>query len=224
MGSGRFPNPSYARTDGLGVGAYGLKPAFRRALRPLLAWACRFHPNTVSLFAVLCAAAAGLSLWGAAYWPWLVLVVPPLLFARIAFNALDGMVAQERGMASRRGELVNESSDRLNDALILGGLAASQVPDVALTLGALAAILLVSYLGILPKAAGGPRLYGGPGGKADRMAVVGLGCILAYAVPMASAVTARDVWGWTLAALIALACVTAILRWARAWRVLEGAT
>lgn len=203
------------------MAVYGLKPRFRAALRPVLAFACRFHPNTVSLAAVAFAAFAGLALWQAAAHAWLLLAVPPLLFLRIAANALDGMVAQERALASPRGELVNEFSDRVNDTLILAGLAASGLAPGALVAAALAGTLLVSYLGVLPKAAGGSRRYDGPMGKADRMLLLGVACIAAWAaVRFALPWTPGGAFAAALLLWVALAAVTLAVRWTKAWREL----
>lgn len=203
------------------MAVYGLKPRFRAALRPVLAFACRFHPNTVSLGAVAFAVLAGLALWQAPARPWLLLATPVLLFLRIAANALDGMVAQERALASPRGELVNEFSDRVNDTVILAGLAASGLAPGVLVAAALAGALLVSYLGILPKAAGGARRYDGPMGKADRMLLLGLACIGAWAgnafdLPW----SARVAFTAALLVWVALAAVTLVVRWTKAWREL----
>lgn len=200
---------------------YGLKPAFRRALAPFLRLACRFHPNTVSAWAVLFAAAAGAALALAERWPALLLLAPLPLFLRIACNALDGMVAQQRQMASPQGELVNEFSDRVNDGLVFGGLALSGLVEPALALGVLALALAISYLGILPKAAGGPRLYTGPFGKADRMLLLGLGCVLAYVLPVWLDLSSSDLLSWTLWASLVLGSVTVVLRWAKAWSALR---
>ncbi|MHB1261395.1 MAG: CDP-alcohol phosphatidyltransferase family protein [Thermoplasmatota archaeon] len=200
---------------------YGLKPRFRAALRPVLTFACRFHPNAVSGAAVVFAVLAALALWQAPARPWLLLVAPVLFFLRIAANALDGMVAQERGLASPRGEMVNEFSDRVNDTLILAGLAASGFVPPLLAAAVLVATLLVSYLGILPKAAGGSRRYDGPMGKADRMLLLGLACVVAWVATH---------WGIGLAAgkavevalwlCLALLVGTLMVRWAKAWREL----
>ena len=206
------------------MGIYGLKPRFRAALRPVLAFACRFHPNTVSGAAVSFALLAGLALWQAPARPWLLLAAPALFFLRIAANALDGMVAQERGLASPRGEMVNEFSDRVNDALILAGLAAGGLVHPALSSAALAGALLVSYLGILPKAAGGSRRYDGPLGKADRMLLLGIACVAAWAAVRfgwpwdAGRVLEASLWLW-----LALVPVTLAIRWRRAWRELGRA-
>ena len=203
------------------MGIYGLKPRFRQSLRPVLAFFCRFHPDTVSGFAVLCALAAAVSLGLAGRWPLLLLAAPPLFFLRIAFNALDGMVAQERGLASPRGELVNEFSDRVNDTLILAGLGASGLVDLRLLAAALAVTLLVSYLGILAKAAAGVRLTAGPLGKADRMLLLGLGCVAASLVPRWTALDIGQVLDWTLAAFVLLGLVTVANRWRLAWRAAD---
>jgi CDP-diacylglycerol--glycerol-3-phosphate 3-phosphatidyltransferase len=206
------------------VGVYGLKPRFRAALRPVLAFACRFSPNAVSGAAVAFALLAGLGLALSPRWPWLLLAVPVLLFLRIAANALDGMVAQERGLASPRGEMVNEFSDRVNDTLILAGLAAGRLADVRLVAAALAGTLLVSYLGILPKAAGGSRRYDGPLGKADRMLLLGLACVAAWAVVRSPGrASPQGAFGAALWLWVALVPVTLAVRWRRAWRELGGA-
>jgi CDP-diacylglycerol---glycerol-3-phosphate 3-phosphatidyltransferase len=204
------------------VVVYGLKPAFRRALAPTLRMASRFQPNTISALAILFAAGAGACLAFADRWPALLLLTPPLVFLRIACNALDGMVAQARGMATRQGELVNEFSDRVNDALVFGGLALSSLVEPSLALGALAVAFAVSYLGILPKAAGGSRVYTGPFGKADRMLLLGLACVLAYVLPLATPWKASEVLAWALWAGIALGALTVGLRWRLAWRQLRG--
>lgn len=193
------------------MGIYGFKPAFRRALRPVAARLGRVHPDAVSAAAIAISLAAGVLLWLAPQRPWLLLVVAPLLVARLAANALDGMLAQAQGVASPRGELVNELSDRVSDALILGGLALSGAVPTLLAGAALAVTLLVSYVGILEKAAGGIRNYAGPLGKADRMALLALACVAAVALPR------QPVLEWTAWLFVALGLVTLLHRVRLAW-------
>lgn len=209
--------------ESLDVVVYGLKPRFRAALRPVLAFACRFHPDTVSGAAVAFAVLAALALWQASARPWLLLVAPGLFFLRIAANALDGMVAQERRLASPRGEMVNEFSDRINDAVIFAGLAAGAWADIGLVAAALVGTLLVSYLGILPKAAGGSRRYEGPMGKADRMLLLGLACVVAWAATRWDlGRSPADIIGIALWLCIGLLGGTLVVRWAKAWREFGG--
>lgn len=196
---------------------YALKPAFRRVLRPVHRAMERLHPDAISGLAVLCAAAAAVSLWQAPDHAWLYLLAPVLFFLRIAFNALDGMVAQSRGLASPRGEMVNEFSDRINDTLIFGGLWVSGVAPDLLVGGALVVTLLVSYLGILSRAAGGERRFDGPAGKADRMAIVGVACVVAFFGPRDQALSIA------CGLVIGLGIITLGVRWFRGRAGLGGA-
>ncbi len=83
-------------------------------------------------------------------------------------------------------------------------LALLLVPGVHLGLGtaALAAMLLASYAGILARAAGGRRQYGGMLGKADRM------LLLALAGPAALLFDAALVFNGTLAVVLVGGLVT----------------
>jgi phosphatidylglycerophosphate synthase len=82
---------------------------------------------------------------------------------------MDGQVARRLNLADDWGEVKNEFGDRIADAMIFGALGWNTYTDTGLALVALALILLVSYLGILGKAIGGARVYGGLFGKGDRM-------------------------------------------------------
>jgi hypothetical protein len=55
------------------------------------------------------------------------------------------------------------------------------VPEVndLLVAGTLAAMLISSFLGVVVKAAGGPRLYSGIMGKPDRMLLLGVSALFA---------------------------------------------
>lgn len=71
-----------------------------------------------------------------------------LLFGA-AFDALDGIVARERGVASDAGEVLDAVVDRYADAAPLMGLAVyyrASVPALVLVLTALLGSMLVSYV------------------------------------------------------------------------------
>jgi phosphatidylglycerophosphate synthase len=163
------------------VGIYGLKPAFRRALRPIERLLVRrgVPPDAITALGVAFAGIGGLGVWlGRNGTPWLLLV-PLGAFLRTAANALDGMVAASTGTGRPLGEVYNEVADRVGDiAMFLPVLTVPGVPD-ALVAGTLAAMLATSYLGLAVKAAGGPRIYSGPMGKPDRLLVVGAAALLA---------------------------------------------
>ena len=155
----------------VGVSVYSFKPAFQRLLRPLAyALADRgVTANAVTLSAmlasVLLGAALGLKLtlgWSRMLW----LLLPAFLLIRMALNAIDGIMARERGQLSRLGAYLNELGDLISDlALYL---------PFALLPGGWPAALLVALsaagemAGVLGQVAGAARRYDGPLGKSDR--------------------------------------------------------
>ena len=165
-----------------GGGLYALKPAFQRLLGGLADGlvARGAAADSLTFAAVGCAAlGSGLLLAGSrqAGWLWLLWLLPPLIVVRLALNALDGLVAVRSGTARPWGKVLNELCDRLADLLFLGPLLLVPGTDVGLGVAALVAVLLVSYLGVLAEAAGAGRQYGGPMGKADRLAWLGLASV-----------------------------------------------
>lgn len=168
---------------------YAIKPRFQAVLRRLAGWLARRGVSADALTAVGlgCAAAVGLllALGGRTGWLWLA---PPLIFARIACNALDGMVARLSGSARPWGTVLNEAGDRLADLLCFGGLALGGALPGAVAGALPALVLFVSYLGVIGQAAGGARRYEGPLGKADRMLVLALYGLAAPFTPLAGPV------------------------------------
>jgi CDP-diacylglycerol--glycerol-3-phosphate 3-phosphatidyltransferase len=159
---------------------YDLKPAFQSRLRPLVASlaAKGVTANQVTLFAAaLSLAAAGLlvafPLSRAVY-----LMVPVVLFLRMALNAIDGMLAREHAQASRLGMYLNELCDVVSDTALI--LAFAAVPGFGLWgVVAFAVLALISeYAGVLGVAAGVGRNYAGPFGKSDRAFALGLIAVL----------------------------------------------
>jgi CDP-diacylglycerol--glycerol-3-phosphate 3-phosphatidyltransferase len=179
---------------------YSIKPRFQETLARLAARLCALGVSAHALTAlgVLFAALAGavLALGDSSLW---LLLAPPLLFARIAANALDGMVARRGGSATRWGSVVNETGDRVADTLCLGGLLLGARLPWPVEAGLLPLTLFVSYLGVVGQAAGGARRYEGPMGKADRMLLLGLYCLVAPA-----SATAGVFVTWALLAGLAL--------------------
>ncbi|MEI7554143.1 CDP-alcohol phosphatidyltransferase family protein [Candidatus Chlorohelix sp.] len=157
-------------------GIYSIKPWWQRRLKGIEDALVKreVHPDYVTLSGVAFAGLAGIALYFSAHWSWLALVVAPLVIARIAANALDGLVARRTGKARPWGELYNEFSDRVADLLVLVGLALNPQVIVPLGWGVLVLALLNSYLGTAAKAAGGKRQFGGLLAKADRMIYLAL--------------------------------------------------
>ncbi len=153
------------------MGIYSTKPKWQQALQPIVAFSIRhrIHPDAFTYGALLLSFAAAFGLLEAGAnrtWLWLA---PPCVLVRLLLNLMDGQVARAQGLANAWGEVKNEFGDRAADAAIFLALAFGGYTDARLAALAIVLILLVSYLGIIGKAIGGPRVYGGIFGKGDRM-------------------------------------------------------
>src|SRR5262245_64267733 len=84
---------------------------------------------------------------------WPLLLLPVTLFLRMAFNAIDGMMAKERGQASAKGAVLNELSDVIADAALY--LPFALIPGLNAPL-----VVLVVVAGIVAEMAGalGPMI------------------------------------------------------------------
>ncbi len=158
---------------------YDLKPRFQAFLRPLVdaLAALGVTANAVTLFALLISLCAAILISLSAGVRAALLLLPLVLFVRMALNAIDGMLAREHNQRTRLGAILNEICDVLSDialyialvpALSAHGVAAT--PIVFFTIGA----VLTEFAGVLSWALGAGRRYEGPMGKSDRAAVIGL--------------------------------------------------
>lgn len=186
---------------------YDLKPAFQKLLRPLCRALVRIGvtANQVTVAAMLLSLAAG----GLIAWRpesrRLLLLVPLVLFARMALNAIDGMMAREHDMKTSLGAILNELGDVVSDAALYLPLAL--VPGVAADAIVTAVVLgIVSEMtGVVAVQIGAERRYDGPMGKSDRAFVFGVLCLLlALGVPRGSWIA---VLLWIVVALLGLTIV-----------------
>lgn len=159
---------------------YALKPKFQALLRPLVR---RLHAlgvtaNQVTLAACAISIALGVWLYAAAPEPRaapkeLFLLVPLWMFLRMAFNAIDGMLAREFGQQSKLGAYLNELTDVIADAALALPFAAVApfAPVWVATFVVLAG--LSEFAGALGPTLGATRRYDGPMGKSDRAFALG---------------------------------------------------
>ena len=184
---------------------YSLKPRFQVLLRPLAAALFRagVTANQVTVAACVVSIALGAMLSMMPERMTLFLLVPLWLFLRMAFNAIDGMLAREFGQASTLGAYLNELTDVVSDAALY--LPFAFVPGSSASLvGAIIALSIVSeYAGVLGATVGASRRYDGPMGKSDRAFVFGL---LGLLVGAGMTIEPALVWIW--AAMIVLLAVT----------------
>ncbi|MBB6407878.1 CDP-alcohol phosphatidyltransferase family protein [Mesorhizobium sangaii] len=161
---------------------YALKPAFQGRLRPLVnrLAAIGVTANSITILAALMSIAAGTAIAILHEWRSLLLV-PVVMFVRMALNAVDGMLAREHGQASTLGMYLNEFCDVVSDlALILPFAAFPQFSPWGVVAFALAAVL-TEFAGVLCIAAGIGRNYAGPFGKSDRALALGVVAVLCAA-------------------------------------------
>ncbi len=159
---------------------YELKPRFQALLRPLAHGLGRLGltPNVVTVAGLLGSAVAGAAVALSVWVPLLLLVLPGWLLIRMGLNAVDGMMARELGMATKKGAILNELSDVLSDIFIYLPLALAVPrllwPVIVFTLGA----VLTEFSGVLGQVICNERQYQGPMGKSDRAFLVGLLVVL----------------------------------------------
>ncbi|MBV6631561.1 MAG: CDP-alcohol phosphatidyltransferase family protein [Alphaproteobacteria bacterium] len=166
---------------------YDIKPAFQRFLQPVLdaciAW--RISANALTALALGLSIAGGAMLWVSGGAAWALLCYLPLLFLRMALNALDGLVARQTGTSSRAGMIFNEVADITSDvAMYVPFLAVIGVDYVALLAAVLTGVV-VELSGIWRLKGDGYRAYHGPLGKSDRAFAFGLlAVLLLVSLPM----------------------------------------
>jgi len=157
------------------ISIYQLKPRFQGLLRPfvrLLATA-GVTANAVTILAMVISCALGALLLAAGQ-PRLFLLLPLWMFLRMAFNAVDGMLAREFGHKSPLGAYLNELTDVVSDAALY-------LPFVFVAPFGWASVGAVIFLaglsemtGVLGPMIGVERRYDGPMGKSDRAFVFGV--------------------------------------------------
>jgi CDP-diacylglycerol--glycerol-3-phosphate 3-phosphatidyltransferase len=157
------------------VSIYALKPTFQLLLRPHVGRLARagVTANQVTVAAAIGSiAVAVIVAWS---WPvrWPFLLVPVWLFARMALNAIDGMLARDYGQKSRLGAYLNEISDVASDAALYAPFALFTAFG-AFWIGLVIVLSALTELaGVQGQTIGASRRYDGPMGKSDRAFVFG---------------------------------------------------
>jgi CDP-diacylglycerol---glycerol-3-phosphate 3-phosphatidyltransferase len=188
------------------VSIYALKPRFQALLRPLTAALARagVTANQVTLAAAVISVALGLFVFARAPERAPFLLIPLWMFLRMAFNAIDGMLAREFGHKSRLGAYLNELTDVISDAALYLPFALMP-PFSPWWTGTVIVLAVISeFAGVLGPMVGATRRYDGPMGKSDRAFVfgalglwIGLSASLpdwiAYAMPLLAVALAATI-------------------------------
>ncbi|MER8447228.1 CDP-alcohol phosphatidyltransferase family protein [Mesorhizobium sp. M1066] len=188
---------------------YALKPAFQGRLRPLVnrLAAIGVTANSITILAAVMSITAGAAIAIWPEWRWLLLLIPVVMFVRMALNAVDGMLAREHGQASTLGMYLNELCDVVSDlTLILPFAVFPEFGAWGVIAFAISAVL-TEFAGVLGIATKIGRNYAGPFGKSDRALALGVVAVLC----------AAGLWPATIAlfvfpAMATLSLLTAINR------------
>lgn len=162
------------------ISIYELKPRFQSLLRPGVRLLARMGvtANQVTVAAVFLSLATGGIIALNPTVSSFLFLLPPVLFLRMALNAVDGMLAREHDMKSPFGQILNELGDVVSDAALylpfalLPGI--SPIPVVLIVLLA----TISEMAGVLGTVIGASRRYDGPVGKSDRAFLFGLLALL----------------------------------------------
>lgn len=197
---------------------YGLKPKFQNLLRPATNFLARagVTANQVTLSAMVLSLAAGAAIFHFRSFRSLLLL-PLVLFFRMALNAIDGMLAREHAQKTALGAILNELGDVFSDAALYLPLAV--IPGFAPGLVVLVVLFAVlsEMTGVVGVQIGASRRYDGPMGKSDRAFVFGtLGLLLGLNLPIVPVVR------YVLWFVLALLLLTTINRARKALAELQG--
>jgi CDP-diacylglycerol--glycerol-3-phosphate 3-phosphatidyltransferase len=188
---------------------YQLKPRFQALLRPCVRFLFRsgITANQVTLAACVISVALGALLCWRSAERHLFLLVPLWFFLRMAFNAIDGMLAREFGQASRLGAYLNELTDVISDAALYAPFALLPGSSGWAIAGIIVLSIVSEMAGVLGVTAGASRRYDGPMGKSDRAFVFGLIGLLA-----GSGVALEGALNWVWMAMAVLVAATIVNR------------
>ena len=158
-----------------GSSLHTLKPQFQALLRPLARSLAGsgVTANQVTIATTLVSIAVGSLVAEMLSDPRWFLLIPIWMFARMAFNAIDGIMAREFGEKSRLGAYLNELSDAVSDTALY--LPFALLPPFSPPwIGVVIVLALLSeYAGALGPLVGASRRFDGPMGKSDRAFVFG---------------------------------------------------
>jgi len=199
---------------------YALKPRFQDFLRPLVTPLPRagVTANMVTVAAALASIVAGLLTARLAATRTVFLIIPVWLLARMALNAIDGMLARDFHQKSVLGGYLNELGDVVSDAALYAPFALVAPFEWAGVGLVIVLSTMAEFAGALGPGMGASRRYDGPMGKADRAVVFGvLGLWVGFSRSMPAWI------GWAMPLLAGLLVLTTVNRVRAAITEAEGA-
>ena len=192
------------------------RPHVQGIVQPVvdLARSIGLTPNGLTLASFFVSILAGLAFYAGGIVLGVVMVA-----LNAVFDALDGALARDMGIASPRGDFLDHVIDRYADIFIITGIFAGGAAPWPIGVFALTGVLMSSYLGTQAQAVGVGRFYGGILGRADRLVLIIIAGVLTVLIP-------GEIWGlnylgWLLVIFGVLGHYTAFQRFAHVWRQME---
>jgi len=171
-------------------------------------------PNGLSIASFFVSALAGI-----AYYAGGVVLGTVMVAFNAVFDALDGALARDLGIAGRRGDFLDHVIDRYADIFIITGIFAGGAAAWPIGVFALTGVLMSSYLGTQAQAVGVGRFYGGILGRADRLVLIIIAGALTVLIP--GEIYGLNYLGWLLVIFGILGHYTALQRFVHVWRQID---
>ncbi|MDV2480479.1 CDP-alcohol phosphatidyltransferase family protein [Methanoculleus sp. Wushi-C6] len=192
------------------------RPHVQGIMQPVVSLARRagVTPNSLTIASFFVSVLAAL-----AYYAGGVVIGTVMVAMNAVFDALDGALARDMGLASLRGDFLDHVIDRYADIFIITGIFAGGAASWPIGVFALTGVLMSSYLGTQAQAVGVGRFYGGILGRADRLVLIIIAGVLTVLIP--GTIYGLNYLGWLLVIFGVLGHYTALQRFAHVWRQIE---
>jgi archaetidylinositol phosphate synthase len=189
------------------------RPQAQRIMQPAINLVRRagITPDALTVGSFIVSALAGIAFYLGGVVSGTILVA-----LNAAFDALDGALAREMGIAGAHGDFLDHVIDRYADIFIITGIFAGGAAPWQIGVFALTGVLMSSYLGTQAQAVGVGRFYGGILGRADRLLLIIIAGALTVLVPVE--IGGLNYLGWLLVIFGILGHYTAIQRFIHVWR------
>lgn len=177
---------------------FNSKVFFQKLFRPAANFMARagVTANQVTASTILLSLAAGTAVcsWPEQRWP--LIMILSVMFVRLAFNHIDGMLAREHGMVTPLGGILNELSDVISDISLFLPLATiSGIAPWPVFLAVLFGVI-TEMAGVVGLTIGASRREDGPLSKKPRG--------VCFAIIIFAIILGEPPGGWMNALLIAL--------------------
>lgn len=200
------------------ISVYKLKPKFQQLLMPILTFLHhkRVTANQITMGSILLSLVIAVMFWYADRMPMFYLALPIGLLLRMAFNALDGMMARLFNQTSKKGEVLNEVGDIVSDVMIFFPLLKFHPESLYLVVCFIVLSVINEFCGLIGKVVANDRRYDGPMGKSDRALLLGV-----YGILSLLHILITTFSGYIFAALCLLLILSSITRLRKALVVHE---